>query len=236
MRPFYFLTLLSLWAWSSCPIETGLARLQASELAHPFHICIGEMEWNAKNGTWEVSLRLHPADLQKAVSRQAGKQVNIAVGTEEQPEVMAYLQSHFYLVGQDPVVRDPADRTASEPAANGSASPDATADSEVSRLKWLGSEMEKGWIWLYVELTPPRSTPPRSTPPLDLVHDLLVDEVDGQSNTMVFLHGEQRKTLRFTKENRRRAVPIAVDGASQETPVSDPLPTTLNSTPSLPRP
>jgi len=35
--------------------------------AHPFHVCVGQMTWNAEAKHWEVSLRLHPQDLERSM-------------------------------------------------------------------------------------------------------------------------------------------------------------------------
>jgi hypothetical protein len=172
--------------------------------AHPFHICIGEMEWNQETLSWEVSLRIHPDDLQRAVSRCAGERIELKLGEESQPQVMSYLQSHFYLRSGDEGsnVRQLDSQGNSTQASQSEASRVEGSDSahtHRSTLKWHGSEMEKGWMWIYLELTPPQAPGP-----LHLVHEVLLDDVEKQSNTMVILRGDKKQSLRFWKDMRER--------------------------------
>ncbi len=172
--------------------------------AHPFHICIGEMEWNQETLSWEVSLRIHPDDLQRAVSRCAGERIELKLGEESQPQVMSYLQSHFYLRSGDEGsnVRQLDSQGNSTQASQSEASRVEGSDSahtHRSTLKWHGSEMEKGWMWIYLELTPPQALGP-----LHLVHEVLLDDVEKQSNTMVILRGDKMQSLRFWKDMRER--------------------------------
>lgn len=185
-------SLVAFWMGSDARCEEVLAYEN-----HPFHICIGEMEWNQEKGIWEVSLRLHPADLQAAIQKQAGKEFTLKEG-EEQQEVLDYLAVHFYLTADAKPVAG-ASRTQPSPTAS-----EAGVSDKAAHLQWVGSETEKSWLWLYLELTPPSRDEA-----LFLVHDLLVDDVEQQANTMVVLRGGQRKSLRFWKDMRKR--PLAFD-------------------------
>ncbi len=194
--------------------------------SHPYHVCVGEMDWNAERGRWEVALRLHPSDLQTAISQLAGRRLELDGSPEAEKWVMRYLSQHFGWVGLDaddrprPLPGQPA--VGASPAGEGGSSSTGRAASEetpLSELSWLGSELEKGWLWLYFELAPPpqathrkdstAAAPGRKDQPLrlGLQHSLLLDLVEDQTNTLVVRAGERRQTLRFIAERRQREMP-----------------------------
>ena len=153
--------------------------------AHPFHLCVGQMKWNADSKLWEVSLRLHPQDLETAISKeryadQAGKKISI--DDEDFPEVaLEYLNRHFFLRSSPlamnkeefkAILRSQAARKVGE-----------EIPKEQSSLKWVGKEAERGWLWIHLELTPPTIEHERQK--LWFVHRLLIDSVERQENTIV---------------------------------------------------
>ena len=152
--------------------------------AHPFHLCVGQMKWNAEAKIWEVSLRLHPQDLENAISKerfpdQPGKKVSI--DDEDFPEVaLEYLNRHFFLRSTPQalnkeefkaILRSQAARKANE-----------ETPKEQSNLKWIGKEAERGWLWIHLELTQPEIDLERQK--LWFVHRLLIDSVERQENTI----------------------------------------------------
>jgi hypothetical protein len=199
----------------------GQAALHAG---HPYHVCVGEMDWNAERGRWEVALRLHPSDLQTAISQLAGRRMELDGSPEVERWVLRYLCQHFGWVGLDEEERPRplAGESAAAAAELGqrlsaSSQPSPPEEAPVAQLSWLGSELEKGWMWLYFELPPP--VPPetaegsaateRQEPPLQLGlrHSLLLDLVEDQTNTLVVRVGTRRQTLRFTAQRRQRLMP-----------------------------
>lgn len=150
--------------------------------AHPFHLCVGQMKWNADSKVWEVSLRLHPQDLEAAINReqfQDGIANKIGIDDDGFSDMaIKYLGEHFFLrrtlqamnkeefqaiVGADTKLRE-------------------TVDSDSSKLKWIGKEQERGWLWIHFEMTPPTLDAERQK--LWFVHNLLIANVERQENTI----------------------------------------------------
>src|SRR5262245_16128930 len=80
-----------------CAVFSGAA----TAVAHPFHICVGQMQWNRETQRWEISIRLHPQDLETAMSRRLGRAIGLDdAGFEER--AVDYLQDHFFLLQTSP--------------------------------------------------------------------------------------------------------------------------------------
>jgi hypothetical protein len=185
-------------------------------LAHPFHLCVGQMKWNAKTSVWEVSLRLHPQDLEAAMSRELyGDQAGRKVSTEETGFALLaikYLDRHFFFR------RTPAAMNLDEirailrsEAAVGSAESQsklqsAEPASERSSLKWVGSEQERGWLWIHLEMKQPSIE--KDMHRLWFVHRLLLDHVDRQENTISMDPVNTPKlSFQFKKDEEIRELP-----------------------------
>ena len=167
--------------------------------AHPFHLCVGQMKWNAESKLWEVSLRLHPQDLETAISKeryvdQPGKK--ISVDDEDFPDIaLEYLNRHFFLRSSPiamnknefkAILRSHSARKAGE-----------DLPKEQSSLKWVGKEAERGWLWIHLELTPPSIESERQK--LWFVHRLLIDSVERQENTILI---DPTSTKKFSLQFR----------------------------------
>ena len=150
--------------------------------AHPFHLCVGQMKWNAKSKVWEVSLRLHPQDLEAAIDKELFKDARTnKVGMDDEgfsDVATQYLTSHFFLR------RTPQALNKDEFKAIMGSNPKSREafDSDSSTLKWIGKEQERGWLWIHLELTPPSLDAERQK--LWFVHSLLIASVERQENTI----------------------------------------------------
>lgn len=149
-----------------------LCWLQGSAAAHPFHISSAEVEYDAASGRVQVSLKLQANDLEQALSRGAGRRVNI-----EQPqaktEIVSYLGRHFYLSAAEPT--------------------DQTIPTDRSRVLWVGQELKGAWLWLYFELELPNHRELTR-----LTNTVLFDVNQQQINTVTVRHGSLRTTLKLT--------------------------------------
>ncbi len=183
-----------------------LTVLTSSLCAHPFHLCVGQMKWNADAKVWEVSLRLHPQDLEKAMSAE------LQIGEHAQPVSIddagfsdlatRYLSSHFYVRSSSlamnsqefaAILRSRAHAwttTASDPTTKGA------SDQDNSSLKWIGMEQERGWLWIHLELTQPSFQTERKK--LWIVNRILINAVERQENTVAIDPVSTRKfSLQF---------------------------------------
>ncbi len=58
-------------------IGTSLIGHAVAFAAHPDHVSLTEIEWNAKTGNFEVAICLWPEDLEKALCEQEQKPINL---------------------------------------------------------------------------------------------------------------------------------------------------------------
>jgi len=177
----------------------GIINLSASMLyAHPFHLCVGQMKWNLDSRVWEVSLRLHPQDLETAMSENLFKQEpskRVSIDDDGFPDLATkYLGSDFFLRRTSLEMRNEEFkawlRSTSKPTSN------EVLEPVESTLKWIGMERERGWLWIHFEMTQPSVEV--ETEKLWFVHRLLLATVARQENTIAIDPTEVKKfSLQF---------------------------------------
>jgi hypothetical protein len=66
---------------------------------HDFHTSIADVEYNAKNKTFEVILRVFSDDLEEDFSRTMGKKIILKMGKDKTPDatLTKYLEKYFIL-------------------------------------------------------------------------------------------------------------------------------------------
>lgn len=153
-----------------------LAVIAPRAMAHPFHLCTGEMEFNLQTGRWEVALKMHPSDLETAIRKRTGKKIDVTA-REGSPEVIDYLTKHFQLRCEEPA-----------------------REEEPVKIEFVGAELERGWLWVYFELPAPQGKGLVS-----LTHAILLDDVDKQANSVLVRNHGKRATLHFTSAKRTAA-------------------------------
>lgn len=199
------LCLLLVWsialAWA-IPSSPALAM-------HPFHVCIGQMQWNPAEKHWEVSLRMHPHDLEQALQAIHGK----AVSQEQQDfqELTTdFLSNQFFLI---PLPKSLSTSEANErvnqiPATR--SIKDSSTNANISQLQWIGMENERGWLWIHFELAPPSTIDPDEQ--LHLVHRIFLDRIEKQENSVAILFSRKdRSSLQFKKGQPVRPMPTATE-------------------------
>lgn len=162
-------------------LSTGLAQ------SHPFHTSVAELDWNAQAKRWEVSLRVHSGDLESALTRLAGKNIDIESPQTEEL-IQRYLVSRFQFIAQSEADKMKASIK----------SPDKQLLMETKstqKLDWVGSELEGNWMWLYFELSPPESSEQ-----LVLVSQLLTEINDDQINILSVRRSGKRVTRQTNRE------------------------------------
>ena len=158
-------------------------------VAHPFHLCVGQMKWNNDSKSWEVSLRLHPQDLESAMTTEiygnsAGKKVTTE-DTDFPTMVTKFLNRHFFL-RRTPIAMKSDELAAilrgeanSEIVGNGM--PEEQRELR-SQLTWVGMEQERGWLWLHFEMSQPQCDVQLQK--FWLTHSVLLESVEKQENTI----------------------------------------------------
>ncbi|WP_152052552.1 DUF6702 family protein [Tautonia marina] len=101
------------------------ASASGSVAAHPFHVTIAEVEFNAEAGTLEMAIRIYnPGDLEQALSLREGERVNLEQTEKVDEMILDYLRDCL-------VITPP--------------------DGEAAELAWVGKEVSVKTTWLYVE-------------------------------------------------------------------------------------
>ena len=170
----------------------------AARAAHPFHVCIAQMEWNGESQLWEVSIRLHPQDLERAVSQSRGKTTSM-----EDPDfskhAIRFLNQQFAIVEapQSTAIDALLERMDREEA--------ALARSE---LRWVGMEPERGWLWIHLEMIPPQS---QGSSAVEgnfrwLVHRIFIDSIDRQENSVRIRRGSEQYSMQFQRGKEAQAM------------------------------
>ncbi len=174
-------------------VAIGICLVSASFLyAHPFHLCVGQMKWNVDANVWEVSLRLHPQDLETALSAELNNaKATQRVSVDDQgfsDRATKYLGSHFFVrrtplaMNRDEfnaILRSETKRVTGHDPTKHSGN---LLDQESSTIKWIGMEQERGWLWIHFELTQPSVQPEHQK--LWFVHRVLINTVERQENTI----------------------------------------------------
>jgi hypothetical protein len=213
------LMVLLMWAALGLVAALGLPNARAA-VPHPFHISMAEMEYNAKERRLEVALKLHSIDLENALSRQAGRRINVEKDDIKEL-VEKYLNQHFQVFAVDSSVEasrlprslgdqstqhEPEDKPAGgEPALPSTwliqgaevASKDANLRSKVN---FVGQELETSWLWIYFELKiEPKRLEQASGNRWGMRNTILMDGIRDQLNTVSIRSGSERQSLKFSR-------------------------------------
>lgn len=167
-----------------------------TQAAHPFHVCVAQMEWNGENQLWEVSIRLHPQDLERVLSQSRGKPTSI-----EDPDFSKHATP--FLNKQFAIVDTPKSMTLQDLVA----AIDRKDSLPTSELRWVGMEPERGWLWIHLEMTPPKEAGGQSW----LLHRIFLDQIDRQENSVRIVNGANRYALQFKRG--QEAQPLKGSGA-----------------------
>lgn len=194
-----------------------------AQATHPFHVCIGQMRHNAQSGTWEVSLRMHPRDLELALSDLHKE--SVARESENFSKVAVdFLENQFFLISLSDALstKEIAEQISGlEPMRSSERKSTSSSDADGNRklpkesrstLQWVGMESQRGWLWIHMELVPPKAAP--SDGKLYLVHRIFLDRIEMQENTVAILHAPgSRSSLQFKKGESIKplTVPLEVE-------------------------
>ena len=100
----------------------------ATAAAHPFHASIAEAEWNAKSGRLEVSLRVTPNDLERAIRQRTKERVQLEDSKSADRLIQDYLREVMRVEGQG---------------------------GRKHKLVWVGKEVSVKEAWLHFEIEMP---------------------------------------------------------------------------------
>lgn len=188
---------------------------------HPFHISTAEMEYNSKEQRLEVALKLHSADLENALSREAGRRINVEKDDIKEL-VEKYLNQHFQVFAVEPPSESEQKLNASDDNSAGQTlaskaaqskpvmpSPWLSRGAEVakknaglrSQVKFVGHELETSWLWIYFELKlDPELSEQASDNRWGMRNSILMDAIRDQLNTVSIRSGSERHSLKFSRQ------------------------------------
>lgn len=161
----------------------GEASHVSASSPHPFHISTAELEFNRETGLCEVSLKLHSTDLEKALSNESGKRVNLEKENAKE-QITKYLNEHFVLY---------------DSGSSDESEPDKKAQKKTrSSIKFVGKEFKSSWLWLYFEMKPPAEVSE-----LKMQNTLLLETTADQINIVSVRYDGKRSGLRFDRKKPR---------------------------------
>ena len=212
LRPSFQLTLLLL-ATSIIPNPLADALIEPAVASHPFHVTTAEARWNQESGRLEISVRCHPIDLENALRKMTGKQVDLDKTPEVDSLITEYLNQNFILRDPAKKAKEVADLKVKQPVE------EAKVEAQPGRAKlhWVGKEIDAKWAWLYFELEPESGAGD-----LTLTDTLLMEVLEDQTNTVLVLQGTKRKSLLFRANTKTLAFPRPEDLEKVETTVKTP--------------
>ncbi|MEM7560274.1 MAG: DUF6702 family protein [Planctomycetota bacterium] len=160
-----------------CLVGIAAAIQAASPTLHPFHISVAELEFNAKSKRVEVSLKLHSTDMDNALSADLGKRVDVEKDKVDK-ELTKYLEGHFYLLPESAAKAE-----------------EVTEKTPLSKVHFVGKELDKGWLWVYFEMELPKTDEP-----LALVNTVFLDRIKDQINTVSVRANAKRESMKMTRK------------------------------------
>lgn len=160
---------------------------------HPFHTSLAEAQWSPDGTKLQVALRLSPNDLEAALGKFKGRKVVLEKETQESRNAMIeeYLREVIYL-------------SCSESAAK--ESDEAVQKNRAERFKWVGSEDEVRYIWVYFELTRDKQDTDEGNA-IWLTHRGFFEVEPTQINTVQLVKTEEPFALRLTRSRPTQKLP-----------------------------
>ena len=102
-----------------------LLSLLASRPAHDFHASVTQMQYNPKEKTFEISIRLFTDDLEKALTQELNLPVRLGSDSKSDAILEKYIQPRFAYV---------------------------TPQKQPKAIKYVGHEVEADANWIYLEM------------------------------------------------------------------------------------
>ncbi len=139
---------------------------------HAFHTSLTEIQYNAKEKSLEISIRMFTDDLETALTKaNNGQKVMIGGKNDNSDAVLnKYIQQHFAII---------------------------TPQKQKKSLTVLGKEIEGDATWVYVEI--PNSQDFKGH---ILYNNLMQELFDDQTNLVNFLYAGNKKTYLFNAKTR----------------------------------
>ncbi len=160
----------------SLPLCVSLILLTASRPTHDFHASVTQMQYNPKERSFEISIRIFTDDFEKALSEASHSRVNLETNPKADELIEKYILSHISYVNPQKQTRP---------------------------LKYVGHEVEADANWIYLEM--PYAEPFRGgLLKQNVLMELFDDQVNmvniqyqGQKKTFVFRKNQPVQDVSF---------------------------------------
>lgn len=171
MQILQFILLLSFFISPSKPQET-----KNPVVLHAFHTSLTEIQYNAKDKSLEITIRLFTDDLENALTKLNNGQKIMVGGKNDNSDAVLnkYIQQHFAIL---------------------------TPQKQKKTLNYLGKELEGDATWVYVEV--PESQVVKGH---ILYNDIMQELFDDQTNLVNFFYAGSKKTFLFNAKVKSTAI------------------------------
>lgn len=140
---------------------------------HPLHVSVTEIEFNEKNKSLEIMMRIFTDDLEEAIRRQQNdKSLNILhppEGKTTDQIISDYLAAHLRL----------------------------SLDGKIRKLNYLGHEVEADAVVCYIEVTGVKNWKY-----IEIRNNIITEVYDDQSNIINVTVNDKVKSLRLTESEQ----------------------------------
>jgi hypothetical protein len=144
---------------------------------HAFHTSLTQIEYNSKEKSLEISIRVFTDDFETALTKfNSGKKVAITADNKNDVLISKYIQQHFAFI---------------------------SPQKQPKNYNFIGKEIEEQATWIYVEL-PDYLPVGRQGQPLSngisLQNNILIELFDDQTNLVNFTVLANKKTFIFNSK------------------------------------
>ena len=161
---------------SLIPTSTATLALLLSDNRHAFHTSITQIDFNAKEKTLEVSIRVFTDDLENTLSKEnKGQRFRIENNDKNDPFVERYIRQHFKL---------------------------SSPKGQLRAYTYIGKENEADATWVYIEIPLQEATLQGFT----LQQDVLMDVFDDQVNIVNITQSGERKSYIYNVKKTVQAL------------------------------
>jgi hypothetical protein len=137
---------------------------------HAFHTSLTQIEYNAKEKSLEISIRVFTDDFETALTKfNSGKKVAITADNKNDALISKYIQQHFAFI---------------------------SPQKQPKNYNFIGKEIEEQATWIYVEL--PDYQP--LSDGISLQNNILTELFDDQTNLVNFTVFANKKTFIFNSK------------------------------------
>lgn len=158
---------------------------------HPFHVSVAEVEYNTETRKLEIALRMYGVDIERALSKLAGKPCDLDDEKSRDKLLPQYLAKRF---------------------TTESATPGPKGTRSTGRMSYVGSELSGADLWAYFELTVPDGGRR-----FVLRNAVLTGVQPEQLNVVSLRSPAGRQTLFFNRKQLTRVTSV-VEGVKQPAP------------------